>query len=49
MDDLFLLDKKIGRKNEKLGKLKKFKKLLICKVEHAEEKKADELVEGRES
>jgi len=32
MDDLFLLDEKIGRKNERLGRFKKFKKLLVKKV-----------------
>jgi len=45
MKDLFLLDEKLGRKKEKLGRFKKFKKLLIGKIERDEKKKADELVE----
>jgi hypothetical protein len=44
MKDLFLLEKKLGRKKEKLGRFKKLKKLLIGKVERDEKKKADELV-----
>ena len=44
MKDLFLFDKKLGRKKEKLGRFKKFKKLLIGKVEREEKEKADELL-----
>ena len=45
MKDLFLFDRKLGRKKEKLGRLKKFKKLLIKQVEADERSKADGLVE----
>lgn len=43
MKDLFLLDEKIERKNERLLRLKKFKKALIGKVERGEKERADEL------
>lgn len=45
MKDLFLLDAKIGKKNKRLGRLKKFEKVLIEKVERDEKKRAGELAE----
>lgn len=44
MKDLFLLGKKIDRQNERLLRLKKFKKALIGKVERDEKKRADEMI-----
>lgn len=43
MKDPFLLDKKIERKNERLLRLKKFKKALIGKVERDEKERAEKL------
>jgi|GEM_PF-3410224 len=44
MEDVFLFGRKMNREKNRLEKFKKFKKLLIKRVEAEEKKKAEEMV-----
>jgi len=45
MSDLYLTDEKLARKNEKLGNLNKFKKLLIGKARKNKKDKTKKLLD----
>lgn len=45
MKDVLLLNKKVAKKKGLLGDFKKFKKLLVARVERVEKERADDLLE----